>query len=42
MNTTSPSKNLPAAARVQISDYMLVVDADESGVPSRHNGVSSM
>jgi hypothetical protein len=42
MKTTRPSKNLPAAASVQIRYCMPVIGAHESGVPSAQTGVSSM
>jgi hypothetical protein len=42
MKTTRPSKNLPAAASVQMRHCMLVMGVDSTGVPSAHSGVSSM
>ena len=42
MNTTSPSKNLPAAASDQMRHCMAVMGVADTGVPSRHCGVSSI
>ena len=42
MNTTSPSKNLPAVASTQMRHCMLVIGTDTVGVPSGQNGVWSM
>ena len=42
MNTTRPSKNLPAAARLQIRHCMAVMGAAGTTVPSRQMGVSSI
>ena len=38
MNTTSPSKNFPAAASDQISHCMPAIGVDAIGVPSGHVG----
>ena len=42
MKTTSPSKNLPAAASHQMRRCMDVIGTISTGVPSRHAGVSSI
>ena len=42
MNTTMPSKNLPAAASAQISHCMRVIGVMETKVPSSQRGVSSI
>jgi hypothetical protein len=42
MNTTSPSKNFPAAASDQMSDCIAVIGAEPVGVPSGHVGHISM
>ena len=42
MNTTTPSKNLPAAASVQMRHCIAVIGVDGSGVPSGQSGRSSM
>jgi hypothetical protein len=42
MKTTRPSKNLPAAASVQIRHCMAVIGAHDTGVPSDQTGVSSI
>ena len=42
MKTTRPSKNLPAAASIQMRHCMAVIGAQESGVPSDQTGVSSI
>ena len=42
MNTTTPSKNLPAAASPQMSHCMLVIGENDTAVASAQTGVSSM
>ena len=42
MNTTMPSKNLPAQASAQIRNCMAVIGIDFNAVPSGHWGSSSM
>jgi hypothetical protein len=42
MNTTSPSKNLPADASSQIRHCMAVIGMKSVGVPSGQAGVWSM
>ena len=42
MNTTRPSKNLPAAASVQMRHCIAVIGVDWSAVPSAQIGVSSI
>ena len=42
MNTTSPSKNLPAVASSQMRHCMRVMETDGVGVPSGQRGVSSI
>ena len=42
MNTTSPSKNLPAEASTQIRHCMAVIGTKSVGVPSGQAGVWSM
>jgi|GEM_PF-4070024 len=42
MNTTSPSKNVPAVASSQMRHCMGVIGANGAGVPSAQPGVSSM
>ena len=38
MNTTMPSKNLPAQASAQIRNCMAVIGIDFNAVPSGHGG----
>jgi hypothetical protein len=42
MNTTSPSKNLPAVASPQMRHCMRVMGTETVGVPSGQNGVWSI
>jgi hypothetical protein len=42
MNTTTPSKNLPAAARPQMNHCIWVMGEKWTGVASAQTGVSSM
>ena len=42
MKTTRPSKNLPAAASVQMRHCMPVIGVERRAVPSAQIGVSSM
>ena len=42
MKTTNPSKNLPAAASIQMRHCIVVMGLDFSRVPSGHIGSSSI
>lgn len=42
MKTTSPSKNLPAVARIQMRHCITVIGVKFTSVLSAQNGVSSM